>query len=66
MVQCLIFHDTWLPLIKGTPAEELYNKSELQKQLAIFIEEHLADKIYKRGWKPKEEFIDNRIIEHKK
>ncbi len=48
----LIFHDTWLPLIKGTPAEELYNKSELQKKLAKFIDENLSDKVYKRGYKP--------------
>jgi glycosyltransferase involved in cell wall biosynthesis len=58
----LIFHDTWLHLIKGTPAEELYNKSELQKKLATFIEERLPEFIYKRGWHPKEEMKDERII----
>ena len=61
----LIFQDTWIPLIKGTPAEKLYNESEIQKELAKFIDEKLADKVYKRGWKPKTEFVDNRIIEHK-
>lgn len=45
-----IFHDTWLPLIKGTPAEEIYNKSELQKNLAKFIDEHLSEFVYKRGY----------------
>jgi hypothetical protein len=45
-----IFHDTWLPLIKGTPAEELYNNSEKQKGLEKFIEEHLTEFIYKRGY----------------
>lgn len=62
----LIFHPTWLPLIKGTPAEDLYNNSELQKKLAKFIEEKLSDKIYKKGYKPKTELKDERIIQHKK
>ncbi len=47
-----IFHDTWLPLIKGTPAEKLYNESELQKNLEKFINENLSQYVYKRGYKP--------------
>lgn len=46
----LIFHDTWLSLIKGTHVEELYNKSEQQQELAKFIEDNLSDYIYKKGY----------------
>ena len=46
----LIFHESWLEnFIKGTPAEELYNNSETQKQLEKFINENLSDYVYKRG-----------------
>lgn len=62
----LIFQDTIIPLFKGTPAEEFYNNSELQKQLAQFINEKLSDKVYKRGYKPKTEVSDPRIIEPQK
>lgn len=51
----LIFHDTWLPLIKGTPAEKLYNESKLQKQLEEFIDKNLVKYVYKRGYKPPQE-----------
>lgn len=44
----LIFHDTWKDLIKGTPVEELYNKSETQKGLEKFINESLSNLVYKR------------------
>ncbi len=46
----LIYQDTWLPLIKGTPAEELYNNSELQKGLAKFIDDNLSEYVYKREY----------------
>lgn len=45
----LIFRDTWIPLLKGTPAEELFNKSEIQKGLDKFINENLSAYVYKRG-----------------
>lgn len=48
----LIYHDTWLPLIEGTPAEELYNKSETQKGLEDFINKNLSQYVYKRGCVP--------------
>jgi len=44
-----IFHDSWLPLIKGTPAEEPYNNSELQKNLEKFINEKLSDYVFRRN-----------------
>ena len=47
----LIFHDTLLPLIKGTPAEEVYNNSQLQKDLEKFINENLSQYVYRRGYK---------------
>lgn len=50
----LIFHPTWLPLIKNTPAEGIYNNSDLQKKLEEFIYEKLPDKIYKKDYKPPE------------
>ena len=45
-----IFHDTWLPTIKGTPAQKLYDESEQQKELEKFIYNKLQDKVYKLGW----------------
>ena len=44
----IVFHDTWLNMIKGTPSEELFNNSETQKRLSKFIEENLSQYIYKR------------------
>lgn len=44
-----IFHDTFLPLLDGTPAYDYYhNESIYQKDLEIFINEHLSDFVYKR------------------
>jgi glycosyltransferase involved in cell wall biosynthesis len=46
----LIFHETWINnMIKGTPAEALYNESKSQKELEKFINENLSDYVYKRG-----------------
>jgi glycosyltransferase involved in cell wall biosynthesis len=46
----LIFHETWIEnFIKGTPAEKLYNESEIQKGLEKFINENLSEFVYKRG-----------------
>lgn len=49
----LIFHDTWLGLLSTAPKwlQEKYEKSELQKKLAKFIDENLASFVYKRGYK---------------
>jgi len=59
----LIYHPTWLPGIKGTPAEKMYNESELQKELEKFIWTELKDYVYKPDYKaPTEE----RIIHHDK
>ena len=44
----LIYHQTWLDLIKGTPVEELYNNSKHQKELAEFVEKNLSQFTYKR------------------
>jgi hypothetical protein len=44
----LVYHDTWLELIKGTPAEEMYKNAKYQKGLEKFIEENLTQYIYKR------------------
>lgn len=44
----LVFQDSWLPLLKGTPAEEAYKNSEYQEELAKFIDENLAKYVYKR------------------
>ena len=53
----LIFHYTWLNLIKDNPKVlEMYNKSELQKGLAEFITTKLHDHIYKwQEYEPKKE-----------
>ena len=55
----LIFHDTWLPRLNAAPkwVKEMYEKSDLQKKLAKFIDENLANLVYKRGYKatPEEE-----------
>ena len=48
----IVFHDTWLNMIKGTPSEELFNNSETQKELTNFIEDKLSEFIYKREHKP--------------
>lgn len=61
----LIFHDTWLPSLKGTPAQEMYDNSKTQKELEKFIYDKLRDHIYKRGWKPPEA-EDARITQHEK
>ncbi len=45
----LIYHESWLEMIKGTPAEALYNQSENMKQLEKFINENLSEFVYKRG-----------------
>lgn len=42
-----IFHDTWLPLLKGTKAEDSY-PGQYQEGLAKFIEENLKEFVYKR------------------
>jgi len=47
----LIFHPTWIPLIKGTPAEKMYNESEGQKRLDKFIWENLKEYVYKADYK---------------
>ena len=44
----LIYHDSWLPLIKGTEAEELYNNSQLQKDLEKFINNNLSQYVFRR------------------
>src|SRR3990167_7551658 len=42
----LIYHPTWLNLIKGTPAEKAYNNSTYQKGLDEFIRKNLWDFVY--------------------
>lgn len=54
----LIFHETWLNLIKGTPIEELYNKSELQKGLEKFINDNLSNYVYKRARTPASKAVE--------
>lgn len=45
----LVFHDTWLPLLKESPqALEAYQKSDTQKELEVFINTHLSQFVYKR------------------
>ena len=61
----LIFQDTIIPSFKGTPAQALYDDPKYkQKELADFIDKNLADKVYKRGYKPNVE--NARIIQHKR
>lgn len=50
----LIFHDTWLAMLDTAPEsiKEYYKNSPLQKKLAKFIDENLANLVYKRGYKP--------------
>ena len=43
-----IFHDTWLPLLEGTPAKQAYADSRYQKDLEVFINTHLDEFVYKR------------------
>lgn len=44
-----VFHDTWLPLLDGTPAKEAYENSKYQKDLEKFINEKLSAFVYKRN-----------------
>lgn len=44
----VIFHESWLPLIKGTQAEEIYNNSQRQKDLEKFINENLDQYVFRR------------------
>ena len=44
----LVFHDTWLPLIKGTPAEAVY-PGKHQLELEKFINEKLSAFVYRRS-----------------
>jgi len=44
-----ILHDTWLPLVKGTPAEQAYKESKYQNGLENFINENLSQYVYKRN-----------------
>ncbi len=50
----LIYHESWLQMIKNTPAQERYDKSELMPQLEKFIDENLSNVVYKRGKIPYE------------
>lgn len=45
-----IFHDTWLDLLKSAPpyCQEMYNNSQMQKDLEVFINTHLNEFVYKR------------------
>lgn len=43
-----IFHDTWLPLLEGTPAKKAYENSIYQEDLEKFINENLSEFVYKR------------------
>ena len=44
----LIFHSTWLLLLKGHPiAQKAYDESKYQEGLAKFIRENLAEYVYK-------------------
>lgn len=43
----LVFHDTWLNLLKDTPAEAVY-PGKYQLELEKFINENLGDYVYKR------------------
>ena len=46
----LIFHDSWLELIKQTPhVVEAYEKSKYQKDLDKFINNNLSQYVYKRA-----------------
>lgn len=45
----MIFHETWLNMLKGTRAEELYRKSEEMPKLEKFINDNLSQYVYKRG-----------------
>jgi len=45
----LIYHDTWFPLLVGTPAELLYKNAKHQEALGKFIDEHLGQFVYRRG-----------------
>ncbi len=61
----LIYQPTWLAGIRGTDAEEMYNRSEKQQKLEKFIWDNLADKVYKPDYK--EPNVNNeRIVTHEK
>ena len=45
----LIFHETWLNMLKGTRAEELYRASKEMPKLEKFINDNLSQHVYKRG-----------------
>ena len=45
----IIFHETWLEMLKGTRGEELYRASEEMPKLEKFINENLSEHVYKRG-----------------
>lgn len=47
----LVYQPTWEEMIKGTPAEKLYNDSPTQKELKRFIYANLSDCIYKKDFK---------------
>lgn len=46
----LIFHDTWLQLLRKSPqyVQDVYDNSQLQKDLEKFINENLSKYVYKR------------------
>ena len=43
----LIYQDSWIPLIKGTPAEKEY-PGKHQEELAKFVDEHLSEFVFRR------------------
>lgn len=45
-----VIHDTWLPLLREAPkyVQDVYDNSPLQKQLEEFINNNLANFVYKR------------------
>lgn len=43
-----IFHTSWTDLLKESPVKEMYNNSELQRNLDKFIKEELWDWVYKK------------------
>jgi glycosyltransferase involved in cell wall biosynthesis len=45
----LIYHDTWLDLMRQSPqAKEAYEKSKYQKDLDVFIRQNLSEFVYKK------------------
>ena len=51
----LIYHDSWLDLLKDAPdfVQDMYRNSPLQKKLEKFINENLSEFVYKRKQEPK-------------